>query len=72
MRNIMRQRRLFMTQNGYIGIGPADAQPNDVAFIISGCNFPIVLRPRDEKFVVVGETYSECLRYCYCTLNVSG
>lgn len=61
MRNIMRQRRLFVLQNGHIGIGPVDAQPGDVDFIISGCNFPIVLRPRDDKFAVVGEAYSECL-----------
>jgi hypothetical protein len=60
MRNIMRRRRLFVTQGGHLGIGPVDAQPNDEIFIISGCNFPIVLRPRDNKFAVVGETYSEC------------
>jgi hypothetical protein len=61
MRNTMRQRRLFVSQNGHIGIGPVDTQPGDVIFIISGCNFPIVLRPRDDKFAVVGEAYSECL-----------
>jgi hypothetical protein len=61
--------RLFSTQKGCIRIGPEDAQPNDVVFIISGCNFPIVLVPRDGKFAVVGEIYSECLDYC--TLNVS-
>jgi hypothetical protein len=61
MRNIMRKRRLFISRNGHIGIGPVDAQPSDVVFIISGCNFPIVLRPRGDKFAVVGEAYSECL-----------
>jgi hypothetical protein len=61
MRNIMRRRRLFVSQHGHLGIGPVDAQPNDVVVIISGCNFPIVLRPRDDKFAVVGEAYSECL-----------
>lgn len=61
MRNIMRQRRLFVSRNGHIGIGPVNAQPDDVVFIISGCNFPIALRPRDDKFAVVGEAYSECL-----------
>ncbi|CAN9084529.1 unnamed protein product [Alternaria alternata] len=62
MRNVMRQRRLFITKNGHIGIGPVDAQPHDVVFIISGCNFPITLRPREDMFGVVGEAYSEFLR----------
>jgi hypothetical protein len=61
IRNIMRRRRLFVTQDGHLGIGSVDVQPNDEVFIISGCNFPIVLRPTDNKFAVVGEAYSECL-----------
>lgn len=59
MRNIMRQRRLFITRNGRFGIGPVDAQSGDVVHVISGCNFPIMLRPRGDKFAVVGEVYSE-------------
>jgi hypothetical protein len=62
MRNVMRQRRLFITKNGRIGIGPVDAQPHDVVFIISGCNFPITLRPREDMFGVVGEAYSKFLK----------
>ncbi|RAR16476.1 heterokaryon incompatibility protein [Stemphylium lycopersici] len=57
MRNTMRRRRLFTSQKGHIGIGSVDTQPGDDIFIISGCNFPIVLRPRDGKFAVVGEAY---------------
>ncbi|KAH8643121.1 hypothetical protein IG631_00584 [Alternaria alternata] len=61
VRNVMRQRRLFITKNGHIGIGPVEAQPHDVIFIISGCNFPIMLRPRENMFGVVGEAYSKFL-----------
>jgi hypothetical protein len=57
MRNIMRQRRLFVTKNGHVGIGSVRTQPRDAVFIISGCNFPIVLRPRGGNFAVVGEAY---------------
>jgi len=57
MRNIMRQRRLFVTKQGFIGIGPVEARSRDVVFIISGCNFPIILRPRNNVFAVVGEAY---------------
>ncbi|KAH7071574.1 heterokaryon incompatibility protein-domain-containing protein [Paraphoma chrysanthemicola] len=57
MRNIMRRRRLFVSQNGDIGIGPSDAQAGDIVFIISGCNFPFVLRPSGDSFAVVGEAY---------------
>ncbi|KAL1799894.1 hypothetical protein ACET3X_000236 [Alternaria dauci] len=62
MRNIMRQRRLFITKKGYIGIGPVNVRPNDVVFIISGCNFPITLRPQGETFGVVGEAYSKFIK----------
>ncbi|PSN60268.1 hypothetical protein BS50DRAFT_579418 [Corynespora cassiicola Philippines] len=57
IRNTMRQRRLLVSKQGYIGIGPVDTQVGDVVFIISGCNFPMVLRPRKNKFIVVGEAY---------------
>lgn len=63
IRNIMRGRRLFITRRGHIGIASTDIQPNDVVYIISGCNFPIVLRPEKDKFAVVGEAYSELLAY---------
>ncbi|KAJ4334110.1 hypothetical protein N0V95_009253 [Ascochyta clinopodiicola] len=70
IRNIMRQRRLFVTQGGSLGIGPKATQPGDVVFIISGCNFPIVLRPRDEKFAVVGEAYSEYSERAFTSGNL--
>lgn len=60
IRNVMQRRRLFVTQDGHLGIGPVTIQPGDVVVIISGCNFPIVLRPREEKFAVLGEAYSMC------------
>jgi hypothetical protein len=65
IRNVMRQRRLFATQDGHFGIGPMKTRPDDVVVIISGCNFPIVLRAIEDKFEVVGEAYGtcfECLR----------
>jgi hypothetical protein len=59
MENVMRGRRVFVSQNGHIGAGPRQLQSSDVVFIISGCNFPMILRPEDGYFVVVGEAYGK-------------
>ncbi|KAF1919969.1 heterokaryon incompatibility protein-domain-containing protein [Ampelomyces quisqualis] len=57
IRNVMQRRRLFVTRDGRFGIAPLNAQPADVVVLISGCNFPIVLRAAYDAFVVVGEAY---------------
>ena len=45
----------FITDTGYIGIGPPNIRLNDVAWIVRGSNVPLILRPRpdflENKFV---------------------
>ncbi|KAM7185483.1 hypothetical protein V8F33_012370 [Rhypophila sp. PSN 637] len=38
-----------------IGLCPKEAEKGDVVCVILGCSVPIVLRPVDDHFVVVGE-----------------
>ena len=51
-------RRLFVTANGYIGLGPRSLQPGDEVWIVSGLGTPSVLRPsRTGRFRWIGEAY---------------
>jgi hypothetical protein len=42
-----RNRRLFSTASGYVGLGPQTLRSGDVLTVIYGCPLPLVLRPVD-------------------------
>lgn len=49
------QHRVFVTQRGYLGLGPKISQPGDIVAIVYGCRLLFVLRPRDDgDYYVVG------------------
>lgn len=51
-------RRFFVTEGGYWGLGPAAMQEGDVCAVLFGADVPFVLRPMaDKKFRLVGESY---------------
>ncbi|KAF4340804.1 hypothetical protein FBEOM_5256 [Fusarium beomiforme] len=54
-------RRLFVTDTGYFGIAPAEAEIGDEVFICVGAAVPFVLREaqmdREDEFHFVGESY---------------
>ena len=52
-------RRLFCTKPGSLGLGPQNAQPDDLIAILWGCYWPIVLRPSDAtgEYTMVGAAY---------------
>ena len=55
-----RPTKPFITRTGYIGLGPADLQVDDVICIFFGSNFPHVLRKRKNDqagFTFVGEAF---------------
>lgn len=51
------QRRLLITAQGYIGIGPAAMQCGDRVCILFGDQQPVILRPQDANYQFVGEAY---------------
>lgn len=53
------KRRLFMTNEGYIGIGPAHMQTGDSVNILSGCSVPVVLRELGDMsyYQLIGDCY---------------
>lgn len=55
-------RRLFTTENGYMGLGPGTMEPGDVVVLIAGARTPFILRPQKEpsstaQYQFVGEAY---------------
>jgi hypothetical protein len=52
--------RPFMTEQGYIAVGPGTSEPGDIVCIFHGSNVPHVLRPRSNDqggYILLGETY---------------
>jgi hypothetical protein len=57
-------RRVFLLQNGYIGLGPSESQYGDLVVIIHGVSVPFVLRKRENgNFILVGEAYVHGIMY---------
>lgn len=57
------ERRLFTTANGFLGIGPATLKPADVLVILRGCRVPVLLRPQQHQYALVGECYVDGIMY---------
>ncbi|KAF3025787.1 hypothetical protein E8E14_014567 [Neopestalotiopsis sp. 37M] len=70
------QRRLFMTSNGYLGLGPETLRKGDELHLVLGMDVPVILRPAasewkeelDEPYksgwIYVGQAYvHEMMRY---------
>ena len=58
VRNSIRGRSFFTTDDGYIGLAPTASKPGDEICILLGCQSPLVLRPCGSKYYqVVGECY---------------
>ncbi|EGO55055.1 hypothetical protein NEUTE1DRAFT_130947 [Neurospora tetrasperma FGSC 2508] len=53
--------RLYLTKEGYMGMGPSNMQPGDVVVVFPGARIPFVLRPTDEDntFTYVGDAYCD-------------
>lgn len=52
-----RQRRMFWTIEGSLGLGPQCMRVNDIVVILYGGDLPYVLRPRGDKYLFMGPAY---------------
>ncbi|KAL8994655.1 MAG: hypothetical protein Q9169_005435 [Polycauliona sp. 2 TL-2023] len=51
-------RRVLITNEGSIGLGPKTAEPGDQIYVILGCRSPLVIRQaRSGNYIIVGECY---------------
>jgi hypothetical protein len=56
--NFCAGRSFFTTKEGYIGLAPKAAKPNDRVCVIFGCPSPILLRwSKNLRYQVIGECY---------------
>jgi len=54
---VIRRRRLFISNSELIGMGPDSAEPGDIICILLGCSTPVILRPQDDHYIFLGEAY---------------
>lgn len=52
-------RRLFFTEKGYMGLGPARMKAGDVAYVFAGGHMPFIIRSANER-VVPGVGRRDC------------
>ncbi|KEY72640.1 hypothetical protein S7711_06274 [Stachybotrys chartarum IBT 7711] len=50
-------QQLFVTDTGYLGMGPRSGRLGDEVWIINGCPFPMVLTPHKLRYKTVGRSY---------------
>ncbi|KAF4332555.1 heterokaryon incompatibility het-6 [Fusarium beomiforme] len=62
-------RVLFLTEKGYLGLGPARTEVGDVVDLVAGAHVPFVLRKGSQGWVLVGETYLHGVMYGEATQN---
>jgi hypothetical protein len=54
-------RRLMRTSTGLLGLVPQKAQAGDLICVLFGCSLPLVLRPQDGRYIIIGECYVDGL-----------
>lgn len=50
-------RRVFLTEAGYFGLGPKIMRPGDQVCVLFGGRVPYVLRPRGQQWAFIGDSY---------------
>ncbi|MCJ1256837.1 hypothetical protein MMC24_004662 [Lignoscripta atroalba] len=50
-------RRFYVTREGFMGLGPSEAQEGDVVCVLQGAHVPFVLRKVEDHHVLVEECY---------------
>ncbi|KAK3657376.1 hypothetical protein LTR56_002518 [Elasticomyces elasticus] len=50
-------RKVFTTVSGKIGVGPRIVRPGDVVTVLRGGRVPLIMRPLDGEYQLLGEAY---------------
>jgi hypothetical protein len=59
VRKLCANRRLFLSENGYIGLAPWEARVGDEVCVLCGGEVPFILRPQGDYHELVGEAYCD-------------
>jgi len=54
-------KRFYITQQGYVGMCPAAAQPGNHVALLCNIDCPMILRPQDDFYRIVGGSYMAAL-----------
>jgi hypothetical protein len=54
---VLAQRRFMVTKSGYMGLVPILTEVGDVICVLFGCDTPLVLRPVNDYYILIGECY---------------
>jgi hypothetical protein len=57
MQSDMGGRNFIVTEQGYMGLAPFDAECGDVLAVLFGCSVPAVLTPREDHFSLRGDCF---------------
>jgi len=59
MKRAAMKRRFFVTEKGYMGLGPSSMEEGDIVYVLSGGQVPFIVRPTilAEGLSLVGESY---------------
>ncbi|KAI7782539.1 hypothetical protein LA080_013175 [Diaporthe eres] len=65
MRGACTWRRLIVTEDGHVGLGPQVTEPGDVVCILNDSILPLLLRPEadGDSFKLVGEAYVQGMMF---------
>ena len=65
MRGACTWRRVVVTEDGHVGLGPQVTEPGDVVCILKDAIMPLVLRPEadGDSFKLVGEAYMQGMMF---------
>lgn len=56
----MKDKRPFISDLGYVGMGPFHMKPGDMVVVLTGASVPFIVRPIDgERFKLLGECYCD-------------
>jgi hypothetical protein len=50
-------RKFLRTGRGFMGLAPQLAEVGDEVWVLLGCNVPMLLRKRDDYYILVGECF---------------
>ncbi|KAI4934609.1 hypothetical protein J4E85_002467 [Alternaria conjuncta] len=57
------ERFVYTTEGGYLGVGSSTVEPGDKVAVLLGCKVPVVLRPLEKGYQLIGETYVDGIMY---------
>ncbi len=53
----MHGKRLVISDSKHMGLAPWDSEEGDILCVLLGCSFPVILRPTDGNYMLIGEVY---------------